>query len=286
MFLKPNKMSVAKRLKLLKERLGLSIAEFAEMVGTTKANLSSYMRGLALPPEKIVDNISKVSNVSKEWIYKGDLSEQIEDYIKNLGHEKFLEDYPECIDVIRIEAENLSRKKNINIDEKVISYFYDDFYGLKFRDYIRKLLIKNGYESEVDKIPIYGIQELNWNSFFEKVMEAIYKNEEKIVYKDDEKILSVAGRVLRRQINIFDRTKYGNLPSLFERVIDVDDYLEYLIRELKSSEGTKELILTICKQYIGSHDVNSERFQKTVEVFQSMVNELEEIQKDFKKTTK
>ena len=282
--MKPNKKSVAKRLKLLKDKLGLSISEFAEKVGTSKANLSSYMRGLALPPEEIVNNISKLCNVPKEWIYIGDLSEQIEDYIIMLGHERFLEDYPESVDIVRAQLERLRSDKKINIDGTVIGIIYDDFYRREFRKYVKELLMSGNFKVEIDrfdKVPSNNFIYSDWDSFFEKVMEEIYKDEEKIVYKDEEKILSVVRKVLRRQIYLFERNK--TLPSMFEKIVSVDDYLEYLIRELKSVEGTKEMILSICKNQTKDIEVNEERFERTIEVFRNMVKDLESIQIKYKK---
>ena len=151
---------------------------------------------------------------------------------------------------------------------------------------MEKLLINNGFKIEIDKLKdehFYSFLDSEWLSFLSNVTVEIFKSEKNIVYKDEAEILSIANEVLRKQIYMYKRQ--GTLVNLGEKHVGADDYLEYLIRELKSVDGTKKIITFICKNQIGIN-VNEDRFTKTIEVFQSMVTELGNIQTNYKKINK
>ena len=69
--MKPNRDSVANRLKSIKEEMGISISGMAEQVGSTKTKMNSYLRGVSLPPAEVVNKICELANVTEQWLYYG-----------------------------------------------------------------------------------------------------------------------------------------------------------------------------------------------------------------------
>lgn len=94
--MKPNNIKVAARLKAIQEASGLSLSDMAKLLEIPKGTLSSYIRGLTLPPrplaEKIISYFFKGDKV--EWFYYGDIVDYIRDYLNYKGHQKFLDSYP------------------------------------------------------------------------------------------------------------------------------------------------------------------------------------------------
>ena len=66
------KMSGLKeRLKLLRKTLGLSQAQFAQRLGTSKDLISKYEQGRRMIPDKTLRLISHTFGVSYEWLKTG-----------------------------------------------------------------------------------------------------------------------------------------------------------------------------------------------------------------------
>lgn len=74
--IKPDKEQVAIRLKEIRKKLNLSIAEFGERIGVPKATVNSWIRGLALPPKEKVHRIALIANTTSNWILWGSESSE------------------------------------------------------------------------------------------------------------------------------------------------------------------------------------------------------------------
>lgn len=72
---------VGKRLKLLRETLGLTQEEFGEKIGRTKGAISAYEKGERKPDKTTLMLIEKVFNVNPDWLLKGEGDMFLEKYI-------------------------------------------------------------------------------------------------------------------------------------------------------------------------------------------------------------
>lgn len=72
------------RLKQLREKLGISQTEFAELIDVKQQTLSGYERGVMKPPLDVIRNIAEKSHVSIDWLCgltdKENYSDEIKTY--------------------------------------------------------------------------------------------------------------------------------------------------------------------------------------------------------------
>jgi transcriptional regulator with XRE-family HTH domain len=52
--------------KKVREHLGISQAEFADRIGSNRANVANYETGRAIPPGDVLLEIQKVANATKQ----------------------------------------------------------------------------------------------------------------------------------------------------------------------------------------------------------------------------
>ncbi|MBQ0140259.1 MAG: helix-turn-helix domain-containing protein [Kurthia sp.] len=70
--MKADKKLVGERLNLIRECLGLSIAELGVLLGNVpKSTVNSWIRGLALPNDAAVAKLSSLANRSETWVLYG-----------------------------------------------------------------------------------------------------------------------------------------------------------------------------------------------------------------------
>ena len=93
--LKPDKKSVGRRLRQVKDELNLSFTDFGNRLGLKKSTINAYVRGDNLAPLEVLEKVSKIYGKPVGWFYYGELEEYIELYLRKLGYVKFLDEYPE-----------------------------------------------------------------------------------------------------------------------------------------------------------------------------------------------
>ena len=93
--LKPDKKSVGRRLRQVKDELNLSFTDFGNRLGLKKSTMNAYVRGDNWAPLEVLEKVSKIYGKPVGWFYYGELEEYIELYLRKLGYGKFLDEYPE-----------------------------------------------------------------------------------------------------------------------------------------------------------------------------------------------
>lgn len=124
--IKPDKQLVAARIKSIKEGLGLSFTEMGrELGGLPKTTVSSWARGLALPPKDIVSKLAEISGMSETWILHGVEKEELAKMIVLKQHEDILDliklDY--FISYSYRDANGVLHISNTNIQNKLINNY-------------------------------------------------------------------------------------------------------------------------------------------------------------------
>lgn len=92
--LRPNKESVGKRIRMVKEELGVSLTELGHRLGVIKPTMNSYVQGYTLAPLEVIQKLANITGKSIGWFYFGNMEEYIQDYLVKKGHGQLLEDYP------------------------------------------------------------------------------------------------------------------------------------------------------------------------------------------------
>lgn len=71
-------LMIGDRIKILRTRLGLSLAAFGDNIGVSKQNVYSWEVGRANPRADVVNTIAQTYGVSTDWLYNGNDFEEIE----------------------------------------------------------------------------------------------------------------------------------------------------------------------------------------------------------------
>lgn len=69
-------MKFCEKLKLLREERGMTLSEFAELLGTSKQVLSRYERGENTPKITTVSHYAKVLNVTLAYLMKDSITDK------------------------------------------------------------------------------------------------------------------------------------------------------------------------------------------------------------------
>lgn len=273
--MKANKEAVAERLKSVREDLGLSISMMAERIGTSKANLSSYLRALALPPDEIAQRIADLSGVSKEWLYYGDIKEFMRDYLVSLGYEKFLVDFPETIDEMYIEYEKREMKyprENSYPSEYEMKSLFDSIYYPIFTNYLNKVAEKFG--DEIQKYPIYsGTPQFNTEKYLFRMRDLVRRETPAIKYGEDERVLKIAEKEFNDRVEVYNNNKKAEEKK-------TEQFLPYLIEKLETDKGVVEIISTLT--YMTNQDFypGTKLSDEVIEIFKEMRPKLIELQEN------
>lgn len=281
--MKPNKKAVAERLQSIRNDLGWSIPMMAEKVGATSANLGSYLRGLALPPEEVIQNISKLTNYPEEWIYYGDVREYILSVLSSYGYNTFLEDYPDTIEQVYFECDKQNVYPLINSyphERSIIDVFYG-IYTPIFNEYVNKTIEK--YAIEISKYPLYtGSVEYNQQKFLSRVRGLIRWEIPQIKYGDDERILTIAEDEFKNRVDFYFRTHRKTLKEIIG--IERDPlFFPYIIEKLSTNKGTNEIITYLAHMTKQGFDTGSEIAREVTDAFKGLGSELEKISKKYSK---
>ena len=106
--MQPDKKAVGRRIRIVKEKLGVSLTELGNRLGIGKPTINSYVQGYTLAPIAVIEQLAKISNKTAGWFYFGDLEEYIREYLLKLGFEVLLKDYPKLPQKLKNEFINSS----------------------------------------------------------------------------------------------------------------------------------------------------------------------------------
>lgn len=181
--MRPNRVRVAERLKILKDEIGLSLNELADEIDSSKTSLNSYVRGVALPPEKIVDNMVWKFNIDKEWLYFGTTDEYMKDYIKTLNVDAFIDSNELALETIykeyrhEIEMFKVMNSINSNSTLKALNQMYSEIaYEVFYKTYnqVFKKYVKSITKDFIEKLNTLPVYKADWGSNGEGFIEILF----------------------------------------------------------------------------------------------------------------
>lgn len=269
--IKSNKDLVALRINTIRSDLGLSIGVMAEKIGISKSTLNSYIRALAMPPERIVYKISILSGRSIEWIYFGDKRDYIRQLLEFYGYSQFLSDYPTTIDHVLDRSQEYMAypiEHRYAHDLHIKEVFEQIYYPIIVR-YVDELI--NKYVDEIHKYPIYpGDDEYQRSKYSNLVHKVIKQNTVK--YGEEGKILLVAETEFKRFVDHYAKNK---------ELVPCDDepqpFPYRLSTKLRDKKGTIEVIEYLSRLYGEGFDTKNEAADEIIKAFKDLGLELEKI---------
>lgn len=272
--MKPNKEFVAVRLKSIRKDLGWTIDMMANKLGLAKGTFNSYLRGLALPSEEVVEKVAQLAGTSKEWIYYGDIKDFIKEYLLDKGYGEFLNDYPHVINGIYLLLEKNNDTKSINNYQRTIAMvedIFEDIYNPIFERYIKDLV--NEFVLEIKKYPLY-IDDIEYNSqkYYARVLALIDKERPTIRYGESDRILSLAKKEFEIRVELYNEQKaLGKIQE--------ESFLDFMIKKLKTYEGKLEVISIITTSENLKFNINSQESAEIIEAFEEFYKALIKINK-------
>jgi len=272
--LKPDKENVAERLKLIRKDLGWTIEMMANRVGLTKGTFNSYLRGLALPPKSIVEKIAEIGDVSIDWIYHGDIKEFIESYLISKGYEEFLKDFPKTVSSIYLEYEKQRFKYSLDQyypHEVTIRDLFNEIYLPIFKVYVNG--IANEFANDIEKYSHSEDRDIIREKYLSRVRNLVNEKKPSIRYGEVDKIFRIAEMEYNSRIE-------SNTSDTDRDDILGEDFLDFMIRKLRTSKGTLEIISIITSQRGLSYDISSMQSDQIIEVFKGIIPRLIEVKEE------
>ena len=257
--LRPDKKQVGKRIRQIKDKLGVSLTEYGDRLGLIKPTINSYVQGYSLAPIEVVEKISKISGKSIGWIYFGEIEEYIRDYLLLKGRDNLVANFPLLpLDIKRGFLTGAFKNASWETDfgyptEDFIDNYFGGIYYSEHREHIVSLTkeyidqhTQLDGEQKNEAVTLISTDVYNYFYMFEITS-----------YGDDE--------IKERIKNAYKRfTKNEGLC--------VDDYhlLGNLINILNDPNLTKEIISHLSMHLTSTPFWGTHGGHKLIEIFQSM----------------
>lgn len=125
---------ISKRIKEIRNKLGLSMTEFGKLLDTSKNSVSQWESAKVIPNSERIRKIAELGNIPIKFLYLSDLdvvdlSIKINpQYTKLMSPPSYFNDYESCI-VYRFDGEISFLVINGQHSLKVSCYIYDDDMG-------------------------------------------------------------------------------------------------------------------------------------------------------------
>ena len=133
-FTKPNRAYVGKRIRKVKDELGLSLTELGNKLDLKKTTINAYIRGANLAPVEVVEKLAKLSGKPLGWFYFGEMEDYIKDYLILRGHELVFADYPDI--PLQIKNEFLTLDPSLATDERIYPQDTITEFGYPSEDFV------------------------------------------------------------------------------------------------------------------------------------------------------
>lgn len=143
--MRPQKELVGKRIRIVKEELGVSLTELGNRLGLIKPTINSYVQGYTLAPIEIIKQLAKITGKSIGWFYFGEMEDYIQDYLVKKGFKQLLKDFPDLPMQLKQEFlnstdESWDWKNEFGYpDEASLDDVFADMYDKIMKDYISKI---------------------------------------------------------------------------------------------------------------------------------------------------
>ncbi|WP_298468980.1 helix-turn-helix transcriptional regulator [uncultured Psychrobacillus sp.] len=240
-----NREAVSSRIRIIKEKIGLSISQMAEIVGTSKTNLNAYLRGVSLPPEKIAQNISKLGGYKENWVFYGDNFDYINELLIELEFEEMIKDRPYVVDEINEEYEMLLTNKEyegLNKEDllyAIVMNKYNVYFDLYIINVIQPIVNKLDYElNKIDEKDKYI------NRYISRINNLVKKETPIIKYGDKDGIYKIAKNqydIMISSCEVYDEknNKFGDIVNLFINKLSSENEVRNFLRTISNYENVK-----------------------------------------------
>lgn len=263
--MRPKKEMVGKRIRDIKEELGVSFTELGDRLGLIKPTINSYVQGYTLAPHEVIEQLAKITGKSMAWFYFGEMEDYIRDYLLKTGHEVLLIDYPNLPlklkqEFINSENESWDWKNEFGYPcEESLDEVFSEFYHDIMKEYIltltkEYLAVNYNLESAKQEETVQLIASEMYNSFYAL---------EDFQYGDKEEI--------EKSIKFFYEQNVKDKDISFD-----EEYLiGKLINILRDDDQTVDLINKLSKGLTGKGQLNmNSSGNELIKIFQSMRSEL------------
>lgn len=241
--MKPNPIDVSKRIKLIRNNLGLTLQSFGDLIGhSPKSTVSTWESGRNLPNQTKLKEISEIGNVSVDWIKWGTLEDYINNYLKYLGYERYLEEFPTTPYEIFTEI-NEKYNKSFSMDRDyeylnlIIKRIFDQKYSPIFKTYLNKILsIEIQEQVDIFSQNIHSISKERFISRFNSKFNDLIRNN-KFKYGEKDFIISTAVEILEEMDKAY---------KVIEEFYSIDDFF---FQKTKNEFETEKFLLDLSKKY-------------------------------------
>ena len=264
----PKKECVGKRIRIVKEELGVSFTELGNRLGVIKSTINSYAQGYTLAPEEVIEQLAKITGKSIGWFYFGTMEEYIRDYLLMKGYDALLVDYPD----LPVQL----KKEFINSSD--LGWDWKNEYGYP-------------YEVSLDDIFYEKYFNIMKKYIINLTQEYIYSNTELETSLQEEVITLISTDIYNWFQELRD-FKYGEKETIQEAIkshyekrkkenrISFDE--EYLIGKminiLADDFQTRDLIISLSQTLTGKGELNMLfGADKVIQVFQTLRPKLIEL---------
>ncbi|HFC9383679.1 MULTISPECIES: helix-turn-helix domain-containing protein [Enterococcus] len=245
--MKPNNIDVGKRIKYIRETLGMTLDTFGKGIGgTPKSTIATWESGRNLPNKKNMEKIAIIGNTTIEWIKWGNLEEYIVKFLESKGYISYISTFQETPHNIYLQlVENYSEHYQLDqdyelLDRFILSLFKKDYLPT-FHDYVAKLVERNLAQSLNNK---HSVTDQTFkNKFFSNLFELLLK--EDIKYGDDKQIIKIATDLLQKMDEAY---------KVINKYSSVDDYFHTIS---ENQFDIEKFLLDLSKRYNFPYEKNS-----------------------------
>lgn len=281
--MKPDKIEVGKRIKTIKEtyKPPISLSDFGELLIDEKGNrlskgtVNSWMRGLALPPVNLVEQIAKLGDTTTDWIYWGSLNNYIQVFLMEYKYEKLLNEKPEVQIALKEKLENLGYNDEKLPPVSFISQVFQSIYSRLFNEYINEVC--SPYVEQISNYLFTGIssegsEEVQKLKFLMRIKTKIENMSEdnKFVWGEKDRIEEIANEQLEEWIRLYNQ-------SVKDQFKGSETVLKYLIERTKDKEGIEKLLSELATFQRGKLHPNIKLTDTIIEVFVEFGERLEKL---------
>ncbi|MCD5088516.1 helix-turn-helix domain-containing protein [Enterococcus hirae] len=245
--MKPNNIDVGKRIKYIRETLGMTLDAFGKAIGgAPKSTISTWESGRNLPNKKNMEKIATIGNTTIDWIKWGNLEEYIVKFLESKGYVSYISTFQETPHNIYLQlVENYSKQYKLDkdyelLDRFILSLFKKDYLP-KFHNYVTKLVEKNLAQFLNNNHSITN--QTFENKFFSNLSELLLK--ENIKYGDDKEIINIATELLEKMDAAY---------KVVNRYSSVDDYFHTIS---ENHFDIEKFLLDLSKRYNFPYEKNS-----------------------------
>lgn len=255
--MRPQKEEVGKRIRLVKEELGVSLTELGDRLGLMKPTINSYVQGYTLAPLKVVKKLTKLTGKSMGWFYFGEMEEYIRDYLIKVGYEPLLLDYPEIPEQLKEEFLNNKTPGWENEFGYPYEESIDDVFADVYHNIMKEYFLSLAKEYVAEHSSLDGKKQEEAAYLIGSEVYGLFCNLGNLQYGETSRIKDIIEVIYESVIK--DEADFFNDQYLLGKLINI----------LGDEEQTVDLIRMLSIELTEGAGFNAFWGRKLVEVFQS-----------------